>query len=157
MNLDEFKDYLPVDKTRLDDELVNQASLLGEVSDQYSVASNERDDLKEKLALADAELADEARQNLTGKVTEAMVTAYVQQHPRHLTAYKAYATARLQASRLGALKEAFVTKGYRLRDLCTLYVANYFEDGASKATPQTERVRYLAIRERLNEARKSDV
>ncbi len=156
MNFDEFKGYLPVDKTRLDDELVNQASLLGEVSDQYSVASNERDDLKEKLAFTDAELADEARQNLTGKVTEAMVVSYVQQHPRHLSAYKAYAAARLNTARLGALKEAFVTKGYRLRDLCTLYVANYFEDGAAKGTPQTEHVKYMEIRGRLNEARKSE-
>lgn len=156
-DFDQFKQYLEVDKLNLDDELVNHAVLLGEVSDAYAEALCERDDLKEVLAQVDADISSEIREKLESngkKATEAIVAADTLLSPQHQKAYKAYAEARSQAARLGALKEAFLARGYMIRDLCSLYVSNYFENSSVKSTGNTDRAEYEFRRQKL--ARKHD-
>ncbi len=157
MNTEEFKSYLQIDKDALDDEIVQQPSLFYRVSETYVQVASKRDALKEQLARVDAELDAEVRDDLDksdAKVTEAIVKNQVQCSLRHEQAFKAYLAAKEEADLLTAMKEAFHMRGYMLRDLVQLHVANYFENSAIRGTAQTDRHRYDQQRATMAEARK---
>ena len=108
--IDELREYLKIDKNRLDEELEEQPMLLFKISEAYVQAAAERDMLKEALATTDAKLDKKAREVLgrsEEKVTEAMVKNYVQTGKDHETATRAYLEAKQQAELLSALKDAF--------------------------------------------------
>ena len=155
-NITEFREYLRIDKSALDDELIEQSMLLFQVSEAFVEAAAHRDTCKEQAALIDAQLdskiRDDAEKSDT-KTTEGDVKAQIQSHPKHEKAFKAFLTAKREADVLSALKEAFQQRGYMLRDMCSLYVANYYEQNAVRGTDVTERVSYSKRREQLAAAR----
>ena len=147
----ELKQYLRINKHRLDEELEEQPVLLFQISEAFVQASAERDMLKEQLATIDATLDGKARTKLErtqDKVTEAMVKNSVQTSHEHEAASVAYLKAKNQADLLAALKEAFHSRGYMIRDLCTLYAANYYEQGSAKPTNDTNRATYSMGRQK---------
>ena len=150
------KANLEIDRTSLDDELMRQPSLFYEIGEQFVMAASKRDALKEELATIDAELDGIGRATLEKrleKVTEAMVKNYVQTHKRHASAFASYIQAKTECDLLQAMKEAFSQRSFMLRDLCSLYVANYFGETSYKSTQATEATHYSATRERLAAAR----
>lgn len=152
----ELKQYLRINKHRLDEELEEQPMLLFQISEAFVQASAERDMLKEQLATIDATLDGKARTKLErtqDKVTEAMVKNSVQTSPDHEAASAAYLKAKNQADLLAALKEAFHSRGYMIRDLCTLYAANYYEQGSAKPTNNTNRATYSMGRQKRERLR----
>lgn len=152
---EDFKEYLQIDKHALDEELVKHPTLLFEIGEAYVEAVAERDALKEQLATTDATLDGMVRKELeiTGeKATESIVKNKVQSHPLHQTASDAYLSSKLKADTLAALKEAFSTRGYMLRDLCQLYTANYFEQTSTKSSAAGDVV-YHRQRQTLADAR----
>ncbi len=154
MNVDEFRRYLTIDKDNLDDEVTQQSTLFFNVAEAYATAATERDTLKELLGTIDAQLDGIIREELEGdKFTEAMVKNRIQVHPNHKEAFESYLEAKQKADVLGALKDAFHTRSYLLRDLCSLALANYFETGAVKDTAVTDNAVYRRQRQRLAEAR----
>jgi hypothetical protein len=154
MNVDEFKRYLVIDKNNLDDEVTHQSELFFRVAEAYAAAAAERDTLKEMLATIDAQLDAIIREELEGdKFTEAMVKNRIQVHPNHKAAFDSFLEAKQKADVLGALKDAFHTRSYLLRDLCQLALANFFETSAVKDTPITDNAVYRRQRQRLAEAR----
>lgn len=151
--IEEFRNYLEIDKNSLDDEVVQHPSLFFRVSEAYVEAAAVRDIAKEELATVDAELDRQIRENFEGeKITEATIKNQIQTHKAHKAAMDAYLTAKHNADLLGVLKEAFSVKGYMVRDLCSLAVANYFES-TSIRSEQTDQTVYKANRARLAEAR----
>ena len=152
----ELKQYLKINKHRLDEELEEQPMLLFQISEAFVQASAERDMLKEQLATIDATLDGKARAKLErtlDKVTEAMVKNAVQTSGDHEAASAAYLKAKNQADLLAALKEAFHSRGYMIRDLCTLYAANYYEQGSAKPTNTTNRATYSMGRQKRERLR----
>ena len=152
----ELKQYLRINKHRLDEELEEQPMLLFQISEAFVQASAERDMLKEQLATIDATLDGKARTKLErtqDKVTEAMVKNSVQTSADHEAASAAYLKAKNQADLLAALKEAFHSRGYMIRDLCTLYAANYYEQGSAKPTNTTNRATYSMGRQKRERLR----
>jgi hypothetical protein len=150
----ELKQYLRIDKHKLDEELEEQPMLLFQISEAFVQASAERDMLKEQLATIDANL-DAAIRNDFGdkKYTEAMVKIEVQTNKKHDQAMLKFLDAKKQADLLLALKEAFVSRGFMIRDLCGLYNANYFEEASVRGTGETDRATYNTGRQRMAEAR----
>lgn len=150
MKIDEFKKYLEINKHNLDQEIMQHPSLLFKIADAYLEAVAERDSCKEALASTDAELDAQIREELEGeKSTETMVKNRVQLHGHHISAYESYFDAKRRADVLGALKEAFVTRGHMLRDLVQLHTTQYWENtSVTGADPEHRRVR-----QRLAEAR----
>src|SRR6185437_11627731 len=134
--LEDLKKQLAIDKTALDDEVIRQPGLFYEVSEQLTMANAERDGAKEELATVDAELADKWRRSLAktvkGRVTDAMVAQCVQTSADHEKAFTIYLNAKAKAEKLLVLKDAFMQRSYMLRDLVTLYSANYYEDTSLK-------------------------
>lgn len=156
MKIEEFRQYLTIDKLALDDEVVRQPSLFYEVSEAYVEAVAVRDDCKEALASVDAELDSSVRKALgDSKATEGNIKSQIQSHKKHKTAFDQYITAKEEADKLQALKEAFQQRSYMLRDLVSLYSANYFEEGSLKPTAQQDRVVYSQQRARLASNRES--
>lgn len=153
-DIDEFRRYLKIDKHALDQELEEQPMLFFKISEAFVKAAAERDMLKEQLATTDAQLDAVAREGFADqKYTEAMVKNEVQTDKKHDTAMLKFLRAKEHADLLQALKEAFQTRSYMIRDLCSLYNANYFEEASVRGTPQTERATYNAGRQRLTEGR----
>lgn len=155
--LDEFRNYLTIDKHRLDDEIIQQPSLLFAVSEALEQALADRDRLKEGLATVDAELDGEVRLDLEKqdvKVTEALVKAGVQTHKKHEAAFEAYIQAKTEAGILGSLKESFQTRSYGLRDLVQLHMSNYFEAESVRGTNASDTMVYKRRRAQISEARK---
>ena len=154
--MEDLRPRLQLDKHALDDELIQQASMLHSVSEAYEEAMAERDDLKEKLATVDAELDQSIRDDAeehNEKLTEGTIKAKIQADVEHKKAYFLFASAKLKAGKLQALKDAFKERGYMLRELCSLYLSNYFEHNSVKPTQITENASYKRARVRLADTR----
>jgi len=152
----ELQGYLEIDKLALDDEIVKQPSLFFKASEAYVEAVAERDACKEELSTIDAELDGEIRERLEkrgDKTTEAIVKNEIQTEKRHSAAFDTYILAKTRADRLLALKEAFQQRGYMLRDLASLYVANYYESSSVQGNSRSDAAVYNRQRERLADAR----
>lgn len=154
VDIDELRGYLRIDKHALDQELEEQPMLLFQISEAFVQAAAERDMLKEQLATIDANL-DAATRNDYGdkKYTEAMIKNEVQTDKKHDQAMLKFLKAKERADLLFALKEAFQSRGFMIRDLCSLYNANYFAEASARGTPGTDRATYKAGRERMAQAR----
>jgi hypothetical protein len=155
-DIEEFKRYLKIDKHALDQELEEQPMLFFQISEAFVQAGAERDMLKEQLATVDAKLDNAARDTYNKaeeKYTEAMIKNHVQTDKKHVGAFKLWLEAKKQADLLQVLKEAFQSRGYMIRDLCSLYSDNYFSEASVKGTPKTDRTSYSVGRQRIAEAR----
>jgi len=154
-SLSELKEQLAIDKSVLDDEVIRQPVLFYAISEAMTDAIAVRDAAKEDLATTDAELDKVVRMQMAGleKYTEAMVKNAVQIHPRHKKAFNAYLDAKSDADKLEALKDAFKQRSYMLRDLVSLYSANYFEDASIKPSAAVEASHYHSNRDRMAKAR----
>jgi hypothetical protein len=152
LNIDEFEQYLKIDKYGLDDDLRRQPSLLFEVTAAYELALARRDKLKDYLALCEAHLDAAFRRNLSNH-TEAQIKQLIIADKARRVGLENYHKAKEHAGQLSALKDAFVARGYMLRDMCTLYTANYFQTNSSRPTPDTDAVVYEARKAKMNEAR----
>jgi|SRR5882672_8253059 len=154
MSLKEFEGYLPIDKTTLDDEIIQQPTLFWKVSQAYTAACSDRDSFKEQLARIDADLDGHVReQRRDEKTTETMIRNEVVLHPKHIKAFSRWLEAKTASDELEALKDAFQQRAYMLRDLVQLHSTNYYEDNAVKGTNKTDALVYRRQRARLAVAR----
>lgn len=155
-SIDEFRKYLAIDKTSLDEAVIHQPELLYQVSEAMIIAISRRDSLKEELSTADSEVEIDIREVFDKKgtkVTEAAIKALVQTDKIHIDAFKAYLSSKEEADKIIALKEAFQQRGYMLRDLCQLFVANFFESGSLRGTNAIDQTVYQERRKLIGEER----
>lgn len=157
LTLTDLQEQLAIDKSCLDDEVIRQPMLFYSVSEMLVDALAERDAAKEELNSVDADLDGIWRRKLgrepKNKLTEAMVKNHVQLSAEHEKAFDVYLKAKTKADRLTALKEAFQARSYMLRDLVSLYSANYYEDASVKPTRAQEASQYASNRSRISNAR----
>lgn len=154
--ISELQQQLAIDKSVLDDEVIRQPVLFYTVSEMLTDALAERDGAKEELAYVDAAEELKARRALAkvhGKVTDAMVKHEVQRSKAHTQASDDYLDAKHKADKLLALKDAFQQRSYMLRDLVSLYSANYYESSSMKPTKAQEASQYASQRSRMSTAR----
>ncbi len=152
-DIDALKKYLLIDKSSLDDELAHQSEIFYRIAEAYVEAVAKRDMLKEDMATVDAMLDGQIRATAAEKITEAQVKSKIQLDPTHQAASNSYFDAKTRADLLGALKEAFGQRSYLIRDLCQLYISNYYGANAVQGTSGTDAVAYRQRRHRLAEAR----
>lgn len=156
ISITDLQQQLAIDKLVLDDEVIRQPVLFYSISEMLVDALAERDGAKEDLAATDADLDGEWRKKLAklyDKVTEQMVKNHVQTDIRHEQAFDSYLDAKTRADKLLALKEAFQQRSYMLRDLVSLYSANYYETSSMKPTQTQEASHYALNRARISNAR----
>ena len=156
MNVEDFKKYLEIDKSNLDEEIVHQPSLFSEVAEAHANAISVRDSLKEELATLDASLANELRKKIEKggeRATDARVQSATQQDKRHIKASNKYLEAKKEADILLALKESFQMRSYMIRDLAQLYSAQYFESTSVKITPTQKDYLYTKTKDKMRKKR----
>lgn len=156
VDANQIKQRLAIDKLSLDDEFVQQPQLFYSVSEAYVEAVALRDTLKEELSTVDAELDGLVREEFEKrelKATEAMVKGEIQIHPKHKKAFDKWIAAKTEADKLAALKEAFHQRSFMLRDLASLYVANYFDQSSVQGTSSQDKVTYDQRRRTMAEQR----
>ncbi|ATI19150.1 hypothetical protein KF4_068 [Vibrio phage vB_VpaS_KF4] len=120
-----FKNRLRIDKNDLDNELVEQSHLFFEVSERLTWAKAERDEVKRECD----ELAGELKADLFAenpKLADTKATAIVKKDPDYQERYREKSDADRIVGAWEALVEAFKSRGYMLRQLADLYVANYY-------------------------------
>jgi len=131
--LGDLEKHILIDKNDLDDELVHQPEIYFHACEGYALAVSERDAAKldqEKMA---AQVSVDCREKLEAdgkRATEALVSSCVLLDDRMIAAKQAYLAAKLEADLWSAQKDAYSQRGYMLRDLCGLYVANYYSESA---------------------------
>jgi hypothetical protein len=156
LTISDLQEQLAIDKSVLDDEVIRQPVLFYSVSEMLTDALAEKDGAKEDLAVVDADVAFKIRKGLskgTARVTDKVVESHVLTSPEHEKAFTAYLNAKTRADKLTALKDAFQQRSYMLRDLVSLYSANYFEDASVRPTKAQEASQYAANRDRISKAR----
>lgn len=125
-----FRKRVLIDKDDLDTELVQHAHTLMLVGERLAEADARVDRLREDQKRVSAGLyAPMARRVEKGgtRATKEAIGQAMEQHPKHIAARDAYKKAQLQAGKWGALKEAYVSRGFALRQLCAMYMANYYQ------------------------------
>lgn len=135
-SLDEINDYveyLLIDKYNLDSGLVEQASVYHKIGNGYADAMSYRDQARaeldqvkaecDKFIRADAVLANE-------RITEAQVTAKILEETQYQTANNEYLEWKMVTEKWSVLRDSFNQRAYALRDLCQLWMANYYADTA---------------------------
>lgn len=158
INIDEFRKYLQIDRSSLDDEVMRQASLLFTVSEAVVEATAKRDALKEHLATAEAKLDQEFRTRFADsgdKYTEGQIKSLILTEKSRCLTNKNFLTAKAEVDLLVALKESFHQRGYMIRDLVSLYNANYYQNDAVRATSKMGDAVYDQRRARLAEGRRN--
>lgn len=156
VNIEEFRKYLQIDRSSLDDEVMRQASLLFTVSEAVIEATAERDALKDNLLQIEAMLDKEIRHDFETaktKFTETQIKSLILMDGSRVQINDDYLASKAKADKLIALKESFQARGFMLRDLCSLYAANFFESSSVRATPQMGDAVYNQRRARLAEGR----
>lgn len=155
-SIEELHAQLAIDKSVLDDEVIRQPVLFYTVSEALTDVIAERDAAKEELNSVDAELDGKWRAKFAKantKVTDKVVLSAVQIDPLHEKAFTDWLQAKTRAEKLAALKEAFQQRSYMLRDLVSLYSANYYEDASIRPSREQEASHYAANRQRMSNAR----
>lgn len=156
LSLSDLQAQLAIDKSTLDDEVIRQPVLFYTVSEMLVDALAERDAAKEELNSVDADLDGIWRRKLEkakAKATESVVKNHVQLSAEHEKAFNVYLIAKTKADRLAALKDAYQARSYMLRDLVSLYSANYYEDASVKPSKAQEASHYASNRSRISNAR----
>lgn len=162
--IDEFREYLRIDRPNIDLEMVQQASLFHKVSEAAIKATAKRDRLKLELKELDAELYAEKKQDLLQggeKATEAAISNEVLLDKDRKRLAREFIDAEEAVGQLDALKDSFQQRGYMIRDLGSLYTAKYFESDAFVLREENKELAYrgtvkrtAAVRERKRLERK---
>lgn len=176
----ELEDALAIDEHALEEALRDQPETFYRVSKALALVISRRDAAKQALADAEAgadlDVRDEsreeesrvARDTVRGKdkptpvskikLTEGEVKARVQLDPAVVEARGAFARLSEEVGKLTALKEAFQQRSYALKDLCGLFIANYYtaseHTGGGAASAVKERAADSARRRMADERRR---
>ena len=147
----DLKDALQIDKLALDDAWVELPDLFWRVSEAYTMACSDRDELKLELGELRASLSSQYRAEAesAGKKTSVdSINAEVENSPKYADLQREYSDLVAKAAKWAALKEAYGTRRDALKGLTQLYASNYFSIDAG-SRPRSAAVDSVAERNRL--------
>lgn len=157
VDFDTFEEYLTIDKFHLDDAISNHAELLYRISEALAHATNARDcakkDLEDQYARTTLKIRELAVKSGI-KTTEDQIKQSAQTDKDYEDAQYEYLASKLACDKLQALKDAFIARGYMIREMAGLWVAGYFADNPIKADEQiVDSTRYNMARQAIAEKR----
>lgn len=130
---EEMAGGIRIDPHALDECLIQQPDLFYRVSQKLALTISQRDAAKDELKVIESEVdeviradaeQEEKKMSETAIKAAVIVHADVKAQQRHLNDLNA------QVGQLGALKEAYMQRSYALKELVSLYLANYYGDGS---------------------------
>lgn len=131
----DLREGLQIDKYALDDELIQQPDMLYRVSEHLTLRISQRDAAKQELSETEARVDADLRRDASisdTRVTEKEIESQKKVNRDVLRAVEKLRQLNLSVGKLSALKESFGSRGHALRDLTSLYAANYFSDSSNR-------------------------
>lgn len=138
----EWREGIMIDKHSLDECLVQQPDLFFKISERLALVLSRRDAAKDELKVVESEADEDIRQEAIDndeKISEAQVKAKITKHASVLKASKRLSALNYEAGQLQALKEAYLQRSYMLKELVSLFLANYYGDGTGSANSKAAR------------------
>lgn len=145
-NVDAYRDALQIDQYRLDDMLMQQPFIQQTISELHAEVASMRDAAKERLSRVDAQAAKVLRNRLMieeGKVSEARIDREVPLTKEHKEAHHVYNELCALAAQWEALKDTSRNRAFVIRDLVSLYTANFFTDTSFRSQTNPNSVKEL--------------
>jgi hypothetical protein len=136
-----WREKLKIDRHSLDVEVIRQPSRFFDVCEKLVMAISRKDQANDALKAVSAEISLEVRRQLEKvvgkdkkpvKVTEGRVDAEIRQRPEFQSAKEAWLLAVRDAELWQAMKEAYMQRGWMLKELSNLYASNYFSTPAAR-------------------------
>ena len=125
LTIDTIKDRLQIDRHRLDDELELQPQVTYFISDKVAEANSAVLAAKESLEKLEAEIRLDLRGSTT-KRTNDEINAEIQIDADRINKNVRYLECKREHEKLLGLAESWRARGFALKTLADLYMANYF-------------------------------
>jgi hypothetical protein len=133
---------ISIDKHALDDCVMQQPELFHRVAEKLALEISLRDEIKDQLSVVQAEVDEtirlEAAQSST-KMTEGAIKMQITMHPDVVMARSTLAKLNKSVGLLSALKESYSQRSYMLKELVSLYLAQYYGDETATASGAKDR------------------
>lgn len=152
-----FSMRLRINRLDLDTELIEQPEHFQKVGEEAAYATSRAAKSKDDYRTEEAKAAKRAQTILEGRderVTDKVVSAMVQRDKHRQAAFYAYLDAEAEAAKWAALRDAWASRGFILRDLVQLTVSGYLaETSSSVGAHETRDRKYTDARERMAKQR----
>ena len=142
---DYYSGKLRINEHDLNTTIREHPEYLYHVGKECALAVSRRDGLKDEMKRAMANVLLKAK-NGVEKCTDTQANAKVDLDREVIAARKAYMDACLESDLWAELKDAFLQRGYALKDLCNMYLANYYSETSVKG-PQSGAARDIEYEE----------
>mgnify|MGYP000851123704 FL=1 len=151
--------HLKIDKHDLDNEVTRHSDLLHTALEAHAHAVNLRDAAKNKVEELYAELSLKYRRDADNsgiKMTEDRIKQSVLVDKQYKDVQNDLLLLKLDCDKLAALKDAYTSRGYMLRELAGLWIGGYFSNRSIEGTEHlAETARYNHARHAITDARVS--
>lgn len=155
-SLEELERGLAIDQHDMENVCRTHPELFYRVSRELVLAKSRRDQLQQHSKEIEAEVETDLRvaaESREGRVTDKAIEALRRGNPEVQRIRRELLDAELEVSRWEALKEAFTSRGFMIRDMIQLYLANYYGSDMDRNSRDVRSVDAAAARASLSERR----
>lgn len=121
--IDVFRDMLPINKHRLDEELETHAVSADRIASLTAAANKRMLSAKREVDALTAAIAADLRE---GKVPATLVEKEAKRDPRYRAAYEEFLDLQEEYEQWQGLNSAWTSRGYNLKPLGELFAHGYF-------------------------------
>lgn len=146
LTIEEAKDYLHIDRNKLDDEIEKQNEIYLMVAENHIEAINKRDKFKHNVDVIWSELFVDVKSD--GKPSDTLAKSLVESNTKYIESYHDYLEAKLEADKWYAMRDAWEKRASMLKELCGLYISGYFGNFEMKGGKVSE-VSYEEAKRRM--------
>lgn len=123
--IEAYRNRMRIEKHRLDDELEIQAELLHRIFEKVVSASSAAMEAKDVLERIEGDVYFEAK-HVNPKATVPELQGITRTDPARIKAWRMYRDAKAEQESWEGLHEAWKSRGFALRSLVDLRLANYY-------------------------------
>lgn len=146
LTIEEAKDYLHIDRNKLDDEIEKQNEIYLMVAENHIEAINKRDSIKHKMDTEWSKIFVDVKSD--GKPSDTLAKSIVESDPIYVNLYDEYLEAKKDADTWYAMRDAWEKRASMLKELCGLYISGYFGNFEMKGGKVSE-VSYEEAKRRM--------
>lgn len=131
-----------IDKHSLDECVMQQPELFHKVAERLALDISLRDEIKDRLSVIQAEADAQIRRDAEiaeMKVSETQIKMEITKHPDVVEVRNLLASLNKSVGLLQALKESYGQRSYMLKELVSLYLAQYYGDETATASGAKDR------------------
>lgn len=137
MNIANLEHQLRIDRNNLEEVCCTHPEIYHEVSGRLALLISQRDEAKQEQKEVEAKVDAEIRHDIEvagDKITEKAVESQKLLDQGVITAKNHVFDLEKQVGQMSALKDAFYARGFAIRDLIQLHIANYYGSDMERAS-----------------------